>query len=173
MKKIALLLTAFLGIASLQSCEVNDNGSTQIFTSEVFEVKANLTQERGYAQTFNFSKPSYQGDTVLLYILWEQNGGQDVWRLVPQTVQLGGGDLVTYNYDFTRNDFRIFLDSNFDLNQMTSQEYNSIALNQIFRAVVVPGNLLQAKGKAPVDFSDYQATIQYFGLQNATIKSLN
>lgn len=171
MKKIALLFTAFIGIASLQSCEVNDSGD-QIFTSEVFEVRADLTRERGYAQTFNFSQPSYQGDTVLLYILWEQNGGQDVWRLVPQTVQLGGGDIVTYNYDFTRNDFRIFLDSNFNLDQMTDQEYTSIALNQIFRAVVVPGNLIQSKGTAAADYSDYYATLKAFGLENAPIKKL-
>ena len=172
MKKIVLLFTAFIGLASLQSCEINDSTS-EVFTSEVFEVRADLTQERGYSQTFNFSQPSYQGDTVLLYILWEQSGGKDVWRLVPQMVQLGNGDFVTYNYDFTRYDFRIFLDSNFDLNQMTNQEYNSIALNQIFRAVVVPGNLVQAKGKAPVDFSNYEATLHYLGLENAPIKKLN
>ena len=173
MKKIALLFSAMVGLASLQSCEFNDEIVQQdIFLAEVFEVTTTFTPGNNYASTFNFSKPSYEGDTVLMYILWEQSNGTDVWRLVPQTVYLTGTDQISYNYDYTRNDFRVFLQGNFNLSQLTNEEYQNYAVNQTFRAVVVPGKLLQGKGVSTVDYSDYNATINALGLQNATIKKL-
>lgn len=172
MKKILTLALALAGAYSLQSCFSSDEEVyQQVYASEVFDVNANLTRANNYSQTFYFSEPSAYGDTVLVYIQWETANGERVWRLVPQTVQLGNGDTVTYNYDFTRNDFRIFLEANFDLNLMTDQEYSAIALNQIFRVVVVPG--VVAKGTQAVDHSDYEATIKYYGLNDSNVKKLN
>lgn len=176
MKKIPLLLAAISATALFQSCTTEEYYVTQenIYVSEVFEKRANLLRERGYSETFRFSEPSYEGDMVLIYILWEIDNGADVWRLVPQDVHLGGGDLVTYNYDFTNNDFKIFLDGNFNLDEMTDQEYSSIALNQLFRIVVVPGRVLQnMDSKTQIDHSDYEATIKHYGLQNKTIHQLS
>lgn len=172
MKKILTLAFALVGAYSLQSCISSDEEVyQQVYVSEVFDVNANLTSASNYSQTFYFSEPSAYGDTVLIYIQWETVNGERVWRLIPQTVQLGNGDTVTYNYDFTRNDFRIFLEANFDLNQMTPQEYNSIALNQTFRVVVVPG--VVAKGNNAVDHNDYEATINYYGLNDLNVKKIN
>jgi len=174
MKRIALLFSAIIGLTTLQSCEFGDEVvQNNTFLAEVFELPpTSFTPANNYASSFNFSKPSYEGDTVLIYILWEQSNGTDVWRLIPQTVYLGGTDQLTYNYDYTRFDFRIFLQSNFNLAQLTGQEYQNYAVNQTFRVMVVPGKLLQRKGEAAIDYSDYNATVRALGIENAPVKRL-
>ena len=166
MKKIILLFTAVIGLASLQSCEVNDIRENQIFEAEVFEFPASLDND--FSKTGYFSRDILTSDHILIYRLYGQDGGTDVWRLLPQTVFLNNVDRFNYNYDFTKRDFRIFIEGEtFNLNQLTNQERNEYVLNQIFRIVVVPGRL-----QYKMDFSDYDATIRSLGLENAPIKKL-
>ena len=178
-RAITILGSVLLGAGLFQSCTISDEVvDQQIFTAEVFEVAVDLVPENNFSQLVNFSEPSYQGDMVLMYILWEVDGNQDVWRLVPQQVDLGNGDYITYNYDFTRRNFRIFLDSNFSLDQLTNSEINAYGVDQIFRVVVVPGGLMQTASTSStpsqsVDFSDYEATMKYYGLSEQNVQKLN
>lgn len=166
MKKIILLFTAIVGLTSLQSCEVNDVRENQIFEAEVFELSTSLTNN--FSVTGYFSRDILSSDHILIYRLYGQDGGQDVWRLLPQTVYLNNVDRFNYNYDFTKRDFKIFIEGEtFDLNQLTNQEKNEFVYNQVFRIVVVPGRL-----QYKVDYSDYNTTISHLGLENAPIKSL-
>lgn len=166
MKKIILLFTAIVGLASLQSCEVNDVRENQIFEAEVFEFPASLNNNN-FSVVGRFSRDILSSDHILIYRLYGQDGGTDVWRLIPQTVYFNNGDEFDYNYDFTKRDFRIFMEGNFDLNTLSNQHWNTYVTNQIFRIVVIPGRL-----QYKMNFSDYETTIRTLGLENAPIKKL-
>ncbi len=65
------------------------------------------------ANNYQFIEPYgfdvFPFDVTLVYILWDSVNGQDIWRLLPQTVDFNDGDLI-YNYDFTQDDVSFFLD---------------------------------------------------------------
>lgn len=166
MKKIILLFTAIVGLASLQSCEVNDVRENQIFEAEVFEFPASFNNN-DFSVVGRFSRDILSSDHILIYRLYGTDNGADVWRLIPQTVYFNNGDEFDYNYDFTKRDFRIFLEANFDLYSLSNEHKSTYLYNQIFRIVVVPGRLQYKR-----DFSDYDATIRSLGLENAPIKKL-
>ncbi len=178
MKRAFTILGGLLLSAGLmQSCTIEDDSVEQhIYTSEVFEVTVDFTASNNYSQLFTFNQPSYEGDMVLMYVLWEQDNGADVWRLVPQTAYFDDGGLVEYNYDFSRYNFSVMLSTNY--NSIPGDIYNAYFLGQVFRAIVVPGNVVNStssmstKGTA-VDFSDYDATMKHFGLSEQNIKKLN
>lgn len=168
MKKIALLLTAFISLTALQSCTIEeyyDENYNEGY-SQVFELPNETlsTQEDAYtySATWNFKKPIYNSDNVLLY-RWQGNS----WTLVPVSYNLGGNDLVKYDYDFTRYDVKVYFSANFPVAELSSAEYNEFVYRQTFRVVVVPGGFQQK-----MNFSDYNATISALGLENAPIKTM-
>lgn len=168
MKKIALLLTAFVGLASLQSCTLEEYYDENYYEgySQVFELTNETlsTQEDAYTYsgTWNFTTPLLNSDNVLVY-RWQGNS----WTLVPVSYPLGGGDIVTYDYDFTRYDVKVYLSANFPVNELSSAEYDEFVYRQTFRVVVVPGGFSQK-----VNYNDYDATISMLGLENAPVKTL-
>jgi len=111
--------------------------------------------ESGFVMEFediNFTAPDYDvfltypsnfegldSDVALVYLLWgvETVDGEDleVWRQVPQTILDERGTLI-YNFDFTKNDVRLFLEATFSLDNLTANDTD----NWIARVVVVPGD---------------------------------
>jgi hypothetical protein len=111
--------------------------------------------ESGFVMEFediNFTSPDYDvfltypsnfegldSDVALVYLLWgvETVDGEDleVWRQVPQTIVDERGTLI-YNFDFTKNDVRLFLQASFSLDNLTANDTD----NWIARVVVVPGD---------------------------------
>jgi len=166
MKKIALLLTAFIGLTALQSCTIeeyyddNDGGYSQVFE----QPNETLIQEDAYtySATWNFPGSLYDMDNVLVY-RWQGNS----WTLIPVSYNLGGSDMVKYDYDFTRYDVKVYFSANFPISELSNAEYNEFVYRQTFRIVVVPGGFAQK-----MNFSDYNATISALGLENAPVKTL-
>jgi hypothetical protein len=74
---------------------------------------------------------------------------------------------LDYNFDFTRNDINIFLDSNFDLTTLSP----AWAQDQVFRVVIIPGYLTNRNSKA-IDFNDYNAVVKAFNINENQIKTL-
>ncbi|WCM42708.1 hypothetical protein MG290_03240 [Flavobacterium sp. CBA20B-1] len=168
MKKITLLLAAFIGLTALQSCTIEEyydenyvDGYSQVFelTNETIS-----TQEDAYtySATWNFTTPIFDSDNVLVY-RWQGNS----WTLVPVSYNLGGNDMVKYDYDFTRFDVKVYFSANFPVNELSNAEYNEFVYRQTFRVVVVPGGFAQK-----INYNDYNATISALGLENAPIKTL-
>lgn len=109
---------------------------------------------------------AFRSDVVLVYALWytQTVDGEevDVWRLLPQSVFLNAGELV-YNYEHTFFDVEFFLEADFDFRDVNlgSDELD----NWIFRVVVVPAQEISSgRKKQPVDFQDYHAVKEYYGL---------
>jgi hypothetical protein len=59
----------------------------------------------------------------------------EVWRQLSQTIIDQRGSLI-YNYDFTKNDVRLFLEATFNLDDLEAIDTD----NWIARVVVVPGD---------------------------------
>jgi hypothetical protein len=163
--KHLILLFAVAGILFLQGCEGppgpagpegrpgKDGG---IEFSQVFEVKTNFTSANKYEAVYEFKPAIFESDMVIGYILWETINNAKVWRPLPQNVFFDDG-VLTYNFDFTRADFRLFLDTTFDPKSLGAEW----TMNQTFRVVVVPGEFANAR----LDLSNYEAVMK---LINAT-----
>jgi len=167
MRKIALLATAFVGLASLQSCTIDEYYDEGTVPSQVFEITESVDVPESAnvnSVTLNFQPAIYDSDNVIVY-RWEGNK----WVLVPVTYGLGnGGDQISYDYDFTRYDVKLYVKANFNLSELTNAEYNEFVYRQTFRVVVIPGAFAQK-----MNYSDYNATIKALGLEGAPVKTLS
>lgn len=168
MKKLALVLVAFIGMIGLQSCVreevVVEDVHDQDTISEVFEVTRSFSPGNDYSSLITLNPAIYDSDVVLVYLLWDVDGGNPIWRLMPQTVQLAEGDLQ-YNYDFTPYDVNLFLSSaDFDLGILGSQWTQ----NQTFRIVIVPGYFSKT-----VDVTNYKEVMEKLDKSESQIKKLN
>lgn len=171
MKKI-LLLCSLIGMFVFQGCEgpAGPEGPPgapgRNVESEVFEVTRNFNVQNDFSSLVQLNPAIYASDVVLVYLLWDVDGGTPIWRQMPQTVQLTEGDLQ-YNFDFTRFDVNLFLSSaDFDLTILGSQWTQ----NQTFRIVIVPGYF---SNKNAVDYSNYDAVIKAFNIDESKIKKID
>ena len=168
MKKITLLLV-FIGMITLQSCTVNeeqDNVDNDTI-SEVFEVTRSFNTGNNFSAFVDLGVPIYSSDMILVYHLYDVVGGEDVWRLMPQTYYFNDGGELDYNFDFTRNDVSIFLDANFPLIDLSS----AWTQNQTFRIVIIPG-YFSNRSAQQIDFNDYDAVLQAYEINPASIKRI-
>jgi hypothetical protein len=169
MKKILLVLM-ITGFVALQSCEgpqgppgLDGIDGTNI-VSEVFEQTVNFTQANNYEEVFNFTPPIFPSDVVLVFLEWETQNNNTIWRALPQTIFLDEG-LLIYNFDFSRQDFRLFLDTTFEPSLLSSDWTR----NQKFRIVIVPGEFANAR----IDFSDYESVIKLLGTKEDNVIDLD
>lgn len=104
-------------------------------------------------------------DMALVYLLWGQetvgNEVLDIWRALPQTLFLEEG-IVQYNYDFTVVDVSLFLEATFPRNQLGPEFLD----DWIVRVVVIPA---QFDGRVSIDYTDYYAVAEHFGLPTAPV----
>jgi hypothetical protein len=103
------------------------------------------------------------GDNLLVYLEWAQVEGEEgeaplsLWRLLPQTVFFGEGATLTYNYQYTATFFNVFMEGNFDLNELEPQWTD----NQRIRVVLLPGFFVEQNAR--VDFSNFDAVMELLG----------
>lgn len=100
-------------------------------------------------------------DMTLAYILWEQDPvtGNDVWRLVPQTVYTDNGEEFQYNYDYSFDEVRLFIDAplSFDFSTIST----AATLNQTFRIVILPVDFVNSRN---LDVTNYNNVMEYVQL---------
>lgn len=126
-------------------------------------------------ENINFTSPDYEvfltyppdfegvdSDVALVYFFWnvETVDGEDliIWRPLPQTVIDERGSLV-YNYDFTKNDVRLFLQGTFNLDELQAIDTD----DWIARVVVVPGNFW-ASARIQEGMMEYHNIVEALGL---------
>jgi hypothetical protein len=155
---------------TLQSCTVNEvrdeNDNDTI--SEVFEFTGvNFNTQNNFSVNLVYPHQIYTSDMVLVYHLYEVSGGQDVWRLMPQTYYLDYGDELDYNFEFNTNFSKVFLGSNFNLNDL----HASWSQDQVFRVVVIPGFFVN-KTANPVNFNNYHTVIKRYNINDKNVKKI-
>lgn len=115
-------------------------------------------------------------DVVLVY---KKEG--NLWQQIPKTYYL---DDVTglptareldYNFKFNSSVVNVETKANFNQGtQMTAQETAKYLTNQTFRIVLVPADPAKKTAKTSgVDFSDYNAVVKYYNLDESKIKTIN
>ncbi len=163
-QKITIMktITTFLLLLSaifISSCEgpmgpqgiPGDDGDALIGT--IFEFEDDFNSTNNYELYFDFPQnfEIYNTDVVMVYMSWDVvniNGTQtDVWRLLPQTRFIDGG-VVQYNFDYTVNDVRIFIETTFQLDELLPSETH----DQVFRIAVLPADFIASKKS--VEISD-------------------
>ncbi|MBN1819827.1 MAG: hypothetical protein JXR31_08615 [Prolixibacteraceae bacterium] len=142
------------------------------FLGSVFEIEGDFTSANNYELFFDF--PSnfeiYETDVVLVYILWEQATGSnnqsiDVWRALPQTRILNEG-ILQYNFDYTYEDVRIFLDGDIDFNYLSPAD----KMDQIFRIVVFPADYAK---DADLDISNLNSVMNFLNMETSEIQKID
>lgn len=170
MRKITFIL-AFIGMIGLQSCTVNENNDTvdNDTISEVLEVTTSFggATNADFYRIVTINPPIYAADMILVYHLYDVENGLDVWRLMPQTYFFSGGGELDYNFDFTRQDVKLFMDANFNMNTLSP----TWTQNQTFRIVIIPG-YFSGKTSSKVDFTDYEATLKAYNINPMNIRKI-
>jgi hypothetical protein len=146
MKKIFLFL-AVASTAFFASCSSDDDVTVRVPVNEVFERTVSFTAP-SYSVLIPLTPPIGYDDVVLTYRLTEVVGGNDVWRLVPQTFFFPEGEFE-YISDFTQNDISVYIDADFDPGIIPAYTQN-----QTFRFVIIPGNFAQT-----LDVNNYDAVM--------------
>lgn len=171
MKKIVLLL-AVVAMTVLSGCSGADGAPGRdgySAESEVFEVTTNFIPtnnlDTAYRSFFDLNPVILKSDNILVFELAGVVNGLDVWKLLPQVYTFSQG-IMQYNYDFTSNDFSLFIDANFDRSTLGS----SWTQNKIFRIVIVPGYF--SKGTT-LDTTNYQEVIKAFKIDDSHVVRLN
>ena len=158
MKKLLYLFVTFTSLL-ISSCEGpqgppgRDGG---LIVSQAFEIEIDFNASNNYEYIEPYGFEVYPTDVTLVYILWETQNGQEIWRLLPQNVEFIDGTL-TYNFDFTQVDVRFFLDGTVDFNLLDS----SWTQNQVFRVVVVP-----ADNVGKLSYNDLDTVIEAFNIKS-------
>ena len=140
------------GLDGLNGRDGRDGGAV------IFEIAGvDFTQANNYSEFQEIPNDIFidESDLILVY---RQNGEDtnsgDVWQLLPQNFFLDEGTLQ-YNFNHTRNDVEIVMDSNFDINTISNQSRESFLEDQIFRIAVVPGAFSNQNAKILSDFYEY------------------
>ena len=171
MKKIIpLLMLAFVSIFTV-SCDNNDDEVQYVDNDTyagVIEITRSFQYNSSTQQHFINQQISQYGmldsDKVLVYRLKGVVSGNDVWQQIPTTIFVNNTDEVNYDFDFTKNDVQIYVDGNYNVMTVTPQYYN----NQTFRIVLVPAGYLKGTS-SPVDYSDYNAVIKYYNIDDSKV----
>lgn len=131
----------------------NDGG---IIAAQAFEIELDFLAEENYEFIEPYGFNVLPTDVTLVFILWEDDNGTEIWRILPQSVEFPDGSLV-YNYDFTQVDVRFFLDGTTDFNALDP----IWTQNQVFRVVVVPADNVGRQ-----NLTDLEAIIEIYNIQN-------
>lgn len=127
-----------------------------IIVSGAFEIEIDFTAANNYEFVEPYGFEVFPSDVTLVYIEWDTFEGSPIWRLLPQTVYFDEG-ILTYNFDFTQDDVRFFLDGTIDFS-ILGPEWTD---NQAFRVVVVPADNVDG-----IDVSDINAVMALNGVQS-------
>lgn len=171
MKKI-LTLFAVVGLIAFSSCE-GPEGPPGLPgpEAEVFELKSvnfAFNNDDGYNIYQKLTPLILPSDVILIYRL---NGTIDaatpIWQQIPRTLYTSQGEL-DYDFDFSKEDFTIYAGGNYNLS-LTPEFLN----NQTFRIVIIPGYFSTAGKSAKPDYSDYNAVIKKYNIDDSNVKKLN
>lgn len=168
MKKI-LFLFAAIGMTALTSCEGPEGPQGEPgynVEAEVFElnnVNFSYDAEIGYNIYQTLTPNILDSDVILVYRLTDLIDSQTpIWQQIPRTLYVSEGE-VDYDFDFSREDFQIYVGGTFNLGSLYTQ-------GQTFRIVIIPGYF--SKQANAVDLSDYNAVVKAYNIDESNIKQL-
>jgi hypothetical protein len=166
MKRIIFLI-AIVGSVVLTSCEGPQGDTGYSAESAVLEYPhVNLTLDQNGDYTFYRQISSNLEDNVVIYRLSGTIDSQTpIWQPIPRTLYLDNGKEFDYDYDFSREDFKIYARGNYNIETTPNYLYN-----QTFRVVIIPGNF--ANKGINLTQMDYKSLIAKFDIDDTKIKTM-
>ena len=131
-----IVLTACEGAPGPPGLPGFDGQDGGFITSNAFEIQVDFNNNTQYQIIEPYGFQVFEYDVTLVYILWETINGQDVWRLLPQSTTFIGGATLTYNFDFTETDVKIFLEGTANFSNLDAVWTQGA----VFRIVVIPAD---------------------------------
>ncbi|MBS7231002.1 hypothetical protein KHA90_08195 [Flavobacterium psychroterrae] len=169
MKKIFILF-AIVGLIVFSSCEGPEG--PEGLPGPVAYVTETTTDFVGpnYEKNVQLSG-MLSGDNILVYELVSTPSEADRWALLPQIYYFNDGlETAQYNFTFSKNIVTIFIDGSLsDLSQLP----NSFRLGKTFRIVIIPGDDGTTGKKAKSDYSNYNAVIKKYNIDDSNVKKIN
>lgn len=156
----AFLLTACTGDQGPPGFDGFDGQDGGLIVASAFEIIVDFNGDNGYQIIEPYGFEVFPSDVTLVYMEWENENGEPIWRLLTQTEYFDNGVLV-YNYDFTQQDVRIFLDGTINFNTLD----NVWTQNQAFRIVVVPADNIDGLNRSNLDSIMQACAIEDFELR--------
>jgi len=158
---LALIFTSCEGPQGPPGFDGLDGRDGEIIASSAFEIVIdfNAANEFEYIEAYGFNV--LLSDVTLVYVLWDNINGQDIWRLMPQTAYFDDDTNLVYNFDFTQEDVRFFLDGTTDFNTLD----DVWTQDQVFRVVVVPADNVDG-----IDVSDINAVMNLNNIQSIDLR---
>jgi len=139
--------------------------------SEVFELRNinfDYNAVDGYTIYRSLNPNIYASDNILIYRMTSTiNPQTPVWQSIPRTLFLGNGQELDYDFDFSKQDFTIYAGGNFNLATMPVY-----LTNQTFRIVIIPGYFSNKSAQKNIDYSDYNAVVKAYHIQESKVKLL-
>lgn len=170
MKKILpILMLAFTSLFII-SCD-NTHDNVQTTDSDTVALMRDVNGSFNGSNNFAFTQAIniQSTDVVLVY---RKDG--NAWQMIPKTYYLDNvSNLPTnreldYNFVFDAQNVQIRTEANFNQStEITNTEASQYLNNQTFRIVLVPANA--NKGTAAVDYSDYNAVVKYYHLNDTKV----
>ncbi|UTN06597.1 hypothetical protein L0669_11950 [Flavobacterium bizetiae] len=172
MKKMLTLL-AVVGLFVFSGCSDDDKDEIFDTTNYVFEVNKVDFGNNGEGITGRFDYALLPKDVLLVYRLGGvAPNGRDIWVQLPEAHYYDNGTIFNYKFDFTQDDFKIYLDG-LGLNNIP----NDMRYNQTFRIVIVPEvestGVYAKKANTKNEYSDYYEVIRKYNLDDSNVKTLN
>lgn len=180
MKKILpLILLAGVGFLTYSCDNSNDDpvvvnpGKDNDTFPLMFDAPGTFSASNNYSLIADISiEPT---DVVLVY----RRAG-DAWQQIPKTVYVDPATSASprrfeYNFVFSNKAVQVRIENqNFLLSTLTTDQANDFLNNQTFRIVLVPADPVKKTAKAStVDFSDYNAVVKHYNLDESKIKTIN
>ena len=142
----SILLTACVGDPGPPGFDGQDGG---LIVSSAFEIVVDFNTQNNYEIVEPYGFNVYDYDVTLVYVLWETDNGQEVWRLLPQSTIFVGGATLNYNFDFTQTDVKLFLEGTADFDSLDAVWTQDV----VFRVVVVPAD--SVSGFSNLEITDF------------------
>jgi hypothetical protein len=159
-RKMTLIL-AVIGMITLGSCSSNDDVDNDTIGT-VFEYTNVDFLPNDYTVTLTYPYEIFNSDMVLVYRLSGTFGGDDVWKLLPETNYFDDGTLdYRYDFDFTVLDAQVNIEG-YDLGGLSA----AVTQDQILRVVVIPAGF--GKNNS-VDFNDYNAVVKAYNIKESKV----
>lgn len=156
-----LIFTACEGPQGPPGFDGLDGLDGEIIASSAFEIVIDFNNANDFEYIESYGFTVLPSDVTLVYILWDTINGQDIWRLMPQTVYFDDDTNLVYNFDFTQDDVRFFLDGTTNFNTLD----DVWTQDQVFRVVVVPADNVDG-----IDVSDINAVMNLIDIQSIDLR---
>lgn len=158
-----------LAIVSVFTVSCDNDDDVQYVDNDTYAGVIEITRNFQYNSTedvyfINQSISMEPSDMALVYRLKDGSNNGDVWEQIPRTLYFSGGRELDYDFDFTQKDVQILAGGNYDIS--TTPTYLN---NQTFRIVLVPAGFLNKGATPPVDYSDYNAVIKYYNINDSKV----